>query len=544
MNAKYTGNYDWLAAPLSIQQLGNTIQNSNNKQINTTFNFSQLYNKVPFLKKLNTSGKNNGSNRARSRETFRLPSEASDTVKISFKEIANNILRTTLLVKNVSISYSQNQGIIMPGFNKKPQFFGQDWQFMAPGIPFALGSQNVDIRVLSSQGGWLTNNTQLNQFFKLTNNETVNLRGTLEPVKGFRVELTANRTKTNNTQEIFRFDDELNDYNSFNVVENGSHSISFISWNTAFISDATNHSNQTFQDFRNNRSIIANRLANENPYDNPVVDSTGFPLGYQSTSQEVLIPAFIAAYAGKNPATVKLSKFPNIPLPNWRITYDGLRNIRWIKKYLNTISLNHSYKSTYSVGSYVTSLDYQEGFEQWPSLINDATLNYFDKYEINQVSLRESLNPLIKVDMTFKNSLMARFELKKERTLSLGLSNNQLTDRASNEVVIGTGYRIKELSFNVKAAGKRREISSDLDLKLDFSIRSNKVVIRKLEENVEEITGGNSVLTLKFTADYVVSSRFNLRLFFDKVMTNPYVSSSFPSAVTNGGFSVRFTLAQ
>ena len=86
----------------------------------------------------------------------------------------------------------------------------------------------------------------------------------------------------------------------------------------------------------------------------------------------------------------------------------------------------------------MTSLDYQEGFEQWPSLVNEATLNYFDKYEINQVSLRESLNPLIKIDMTFKNSLMARFELKKERTLSLGLSNNQLTDRASNEVIIGT----------------------------------------------------------------------------------------------------------
>ena len=544
MNAKYTGNYDWLAAPLSVQELGNTIQNSNNKQINTTFNFSQLYNKVPFLKKLNKTGQNNASSRGRSREVFRLPSESKDSVNISFKEIVNGILRTTLLLKNVSVSYSQNQGIIMPGFNKKPHFFGQDWQSMAPGIPFALGAQNIDIRELSSQGGWLTNNTQLNQFFKLTNNETVNLRGTLEPIKGFRVELTANRTKTNSTQEIFRFDDQINDYNSFNVVENGSHSISFISWNSAFISDAADHSNEAFQDFRNNRLIIANRLANENPYNNPIVDSTKFPLGYQSTSQEVLIPAFIAAYAGKNPATVNLSKFPNIPLPNWRITFDGLRNINWIKKYLNTISLSHSYKSTYSVGSFVTSLDYQEGVEQWPSLVNEATLNYFDKYEINQVSLRESLNPLIKVDMTFKNSLMARFELKKERTLSLGLSNNQLTDRASNELIIGTGYRIKELAFNVKAAGKRREISSDLDLKLDFSIRSNKVVIRKLEENVEEITGGNSVLTLKFTADYVVSSRFNLRLFFDKVMTNPYVSSSFPSAVTNGGFSVRFTLAQ
>ena len=70
------------------------------------------------------------------------------------------------------------------------------------------------------------------------------------------------------------------------------------------------------------------------------------------------------------------------------------------------------------------------------------------------------------------------------------------------------------------------------------------MVIRKIEENQEEITGGNSVITLKFTADYVVSSQFNLRLFYDKVMTNPYVSNTFPSAITNAGFSVRFTLAQ
>jgi cell surface protein SprA len=473
-----------------------------------------------------------------------LPNEVQDTVKTSIKDVINTLLRTTMLVRNISISYRQNQGIVMPGFTKKPHFFGQDWDAMAPGVPFTLGSQDIDIRELSTQGGWLTNRTDLNQFFRLTNSETVNLRGTLEPAKGFRIELTANRTKTNNSQEIFRYDDIVNDYQSFNTIENGSHSISFISWNTAFIRDAENHSNQTFQEFRNNRITIANRLANENPYDNSIVDSTGFPLGYQSTSQEVLIPAFLAAYAGKNPSTVSLNKFPNIPMPNWRINFDGLRNVKWIKKRLNNIILSHSYQSTYSVGNYVTSLDYEHGFEDWPNKVNEATLNYFDKYEINQVTLRESLNPLIKVDMTFKNSLMARFEIKKERTLNLGLSNNQLTERASNELIIGTGYRIKELTFNVKAAGRAKKISSDLDLKLDFSIRSNKVVIRKLEENLEEITGGNSVLTMKFTADYVVSSRFNLRLFFDKVMTNPYVSNSFPSAVTNGGFSVRFTLAQ
>ena len=544
MNTKYTANYDWLAAPLSIQQLGNTIQNSNNKQVNATFNFTQLYNKVPFLKKLNNVNNNRQRGSRSSREVIRLPNELQDSVKISVKDLINTLLKTTMLVKNASISYRQNQGIVMPGYTLKPKFFGQDWDLMAPGIPFALGSQSIDIRELSSQSGWLTSNTSLNQFFKLNNSETLNLRSTLEPFNGFRVELLANRTKSNSLQEIYRFDQQAENYNSFNQIENGSYSISFISWNTAFVRDAKNHSNQTFQEFRDFRLSIAERLADENPYDNAIVDSTGYPLGYQSSSQEVLIPAFLAAYAGKNPSTVSLNKFPNIPLPNWRINFDGLRNLKWIKKRLNNITLSHSYQSTYSVGNYVTSLDYVEGFEEWPNAINEATLNYYDKYEVNQVTLKESLNPLLKVDMTFKNSLSARFEVKKERTLSLGLSNNQLTDRASNELVVGAGYRIKELAFNVRAAGKTRNISSDLDLKLDFSLRSNKVIIRKLEENLEEITGGNSVISIKFTADYVVSSRFNLRLFFDKVMTNPYVSNSFPSAVSNGGFSVRFTLAQ
>ena len=545
LNTKYVANYDWLAAPLSLQSLGNTIQNSNNKQINSTFNFGQLYNKVPFLKKLNrTSSRNVTRGRGSTRESIRLPNEAQDTVRVSMKDIVNGVLKTALLVKNISISYRQNQGVVLPGFNKKPHFFGQDWGAMAPGIPFALGSQNIDIRELSSQGGWLTSNTDLNQFFKLTNSETLNLRGTLEPIKGFRIELTANRTKTNNSQEIYKYDPNLGDYESFNTIENGSHSISFISWNTSFIKDDDNYSNATFQQFRDNREVIANRLAGSNPYDNSIVDSTGYPLGYQSNSQDVLIPAFLAAYSGKNASSVGLNNFPNIPLPNWRINFDGLRNLKWIKKIMNNIVLSHSYQSTYSVGNYVTSLDYEEGFDQWPNAINEATLNYYDKYEINQVTLRESLNPLFKIDMTFKNSMTARLEIKKERTLSLGLSNNQLTDRSSDEWIVGTGYRIKELSFNVRAAGKQRKISSDLDLKLDFSLRSNKVIIRKIEENQEEITGGNSVITLKFTADYVVSSRFNLRLFFDKVMTNPYVSNTFPSAITNGGFSVRFTLAQ
>ena len=165
---------------------------------------------MPFLKKLNNGGSNDrGRSRGSTRDVFSMPNEQSEKNKVSFKDIANTLLRTTLLVKNLSVSYRQNQGVVLPGFNKKPHFFGQDWEAMAPGIPFVLGSQNIDIRELSSQGGWLTSNTNLNQFFRMTNSETLNLRGTLEPIKGFRIELTANRVKTNNIEEIYRFDSRV-----------------------------------------------------------------------------------------------------------------------------------------------------------------------------------------------------------------------------------------------------------------------------------------------------------------------------------------------
>ena len=55
-------------------------------------------------------------------------------------------------------------------------------------------------------------------------------------------------------------------------------------------------------------------------------------------------------------------------------------------------------------------------------------------------------------------------------------------------------------------------------------------------------TSGQSLITLKFSADYVVNNRVNLKLFYDQVVTDYVVSSSFPTSNTNVGVSLRFTL--
>ena len=72
---------------------------------------------------------------------------------------------------------------------------------------------------------------------------------------------------------------------------------------------------------------------------------------------------------------------------------------------------------------------------------------------------------------------------------------------------------------------------------------SNKTVIRKVIEDIQQITMGQQIMKINFSADYVVNQRVNFKLFYDRVITNPFVSTTFPGAITNAGFSLRFTLA-
>jgi cell surface protein SprA len=53
---------------------------------------------------------------------------------------------------------------------------------------------------------------------------------------------------------------------------------------------------------------------------------------------------------------------------------------------------------------------------------------------------------------------------------------------------------------------------------------------------------GQKVFTISTTADYMLSDRFNLQVFADHSMTNPFVANTFPTSNTNFGFSLKFTL--
>ena len=552
--ARYQANYKWTASPVSLQdELGNQIENSNTMQLNGNVTFDRLYNKLPFLEKVN-KGSNNQGRRPSPRSPQRKPEETEqDTVKVKkdyFKIVGNGFLKLLMSVKRASLSYSQGNGTYMPGFTPEPGLVGNNWGMDAPGIGFVFGMQDDNLKWKAASNGWLTTDTLLNTALMTKYNEQINFRGTVEPFADFKIELTADRNYSINHQEYFK-SDANGDFAAYSQIDQGSFSISFFSWRTAWVTDNDKDESPNFTNLKENRLIIAERLANENPNwnHNYILDSVSgdyYPEGYGPTQQDVLLYSFLSAYSGKSASGYTLDNMPKIPALNWRVTYNGLSRIEPFKSFLRSLTITHSYRSTYSIGSFQSVIDYME-VNGFPAAQYSANSNYIPEHQIQQVSIIEQFSPLITFDMTWLNSLMTKFEIKKSRNLSMSFVNNQLTEVSSNEFVIGLGYRFKDVKFairNMGGSGSKQNVKSDLNVRTDFSIRSNKTILRRIDEDINQVSTGQQVISINTSADYMVNQRLNIRLFFDKVINNPYVSSQYRTSTTNGGISLRFTLAQ
>ncbi|MBP1668180.1 MAG: cell surface protein SprA [Bacteroidetes bacterium] len=474
-----------------------------------------------------------------------------------FVYIGENTVRFLTGLKNVSITYSNTGATIMEGYNPDANIMGfstDDISRGAPGLPFLLGYQDKDVALNFAGNNWLTQDSTFSDPYILTKNENLNIRGTFEPFKGFRIEISGLRTYSEHISEYFYYNGAGYDFS--NRMKSGNYSISIISLGTAFekLSDENSYASANFDKMKEYRKLISKRLYGE-VMDQNAIGYTGliqqrvepgYADGYGSTSPEVMVPSFLAAYTGRDPEKITLDPFPGYwyMMPNWRLSIDGLTNFKALTSWMKSASITHSYRSTYNVNSFTTNFDF-EADENGIGYIRDYQNNFIPELLFNAVSITEQFSPLAGVDITWVNSLITRFEMKKSRTLALSLSNNQITESRNNEWVIGSGYRFKEvpLKFGEKA------FESDLNIRIDLSIRDNKTVIRNLVqsidlENAPEATTGQNIFKLNFTADYVLTPRFNVQLFFDRTVNKPYTSRSFLTADTNVGFSLRFALSQ
>ncbi len=471
------------------------------------------------------------------------------------------LLRFIMGIRSVSLTLNSSQGQFLPGYLPETNFLGMSGSnnSMAPGWPFILGLSNDNFFNDAVTRGWISTDTLLNTPASQYNKTDLSFRSLIEPVPGLRIDLNADRRFLESTSSYY-----IADYNgnfpdsTRNKVMSGSYSITVISWGSAFekITKDNDYVSPTFEAFKKNTIIISERRAEERQQNDPTYDPdtdpvTGEPIegpyksGYGKTSREVLIPAFIAAYTKSDPYKVGLETFPSAlrMMPNWRINFDGLSKFEFVQRTFRSINLMHQYRSTYQIGSYTTNMNY---FVNGGGInnIRDLQNNFIQQYEINVVSINEQFSPLINIDMNWQNSLSTRFEWKKSRTVALNLTSNQIADARINELIIGAGYRFDNVQIILKTGGRQRALKSDLNLRLDLSIRDNKTVARKLIENVNQPVVGQKVFTIGTSADYVLSDRFNLQVFADYSSTNPFVANTFPTSNTNFGFSLKFTLVQ
>jgi len=471
------------------------------------------------------------------------------------------LIRAIMGVRSLSLTYTAAQGQFLPGYTPKTKYLGMSNynNILAPGWPFILGYSDKNFFDKAVTNGWLSTDTLLNTPASYNNKIDISARSLVEPFPGMRIDINADRRFLEAVSSYY-----IADYNGHfpdstrNRIISGNFSISVISWGTAFekISKKNDYVSPTFEAFKENAIIISERRAAErqkiDPGYNPDSDPlTGNPIegpfksGYGNTSREVLIPAFIAAYTKSNPRKVGLETFPSVlrMMPNWRINFDGLSKFEFVQRTFRSVNIMHQYRSTYQIGSYTTNMNYEvDG--SGISRIRDLQNNYIQQYEINVVTISEQFSPLINIDLNWKNSLTTRFEWKKSRTVSLNLTSNQIADARINELIIGAGYRFDNVQIILRTGGGQRALKSDLNLRLDLSIRDNKTLARKLVENVNQPVVGQKVFTIGTSADYVLSDRFNLQIFADHSMNNPFVANTFPTSNTNFGFSLKFTLVQ
>ncbi len=566
-NLAYKTTYSWIGASRLAINLGNTIQNSNAKAATVDFDFNRLYSKFRIFRALEQQANNapkppapnnnnpqpDTSKTKKKRDPNELP-ELNGFVKAIGKIITS--------VKRLNFTFSEGATSFIPGYADSTQHLGQNWNSMAPGFDFILGKQ-PDSNWLNkaSQKGWLSKDSLQNNLIRQTFDQQYTATAQLEPVRDLRIDLNLSKSFNRTYSELFKDTLGNGNFSHLNPYSGGGFSISYIAFQTLFTKTNPNLISETFQKFQDNRIILSERLGLANPY-SQVQGPDGYYLGYSRYSQDVLIPAFIAAYTDKDPSQVALLKTGEtnvrsnpfsgyLPKPNWHLEYAGLSRIESLSKVFTSFTLTHDYKSTLSMNSFNSNLLFQD---QWglgfPSFIDTVSNNFIPYFLVPNITMQEQFAPFVGIDFSLTNQLSVRFEYIKNRTLSLSLIDYQLSEMRSTGINLNASWRVRgfSLPFNLNFFSKTSDSTSkrsesDVKFTIDFSIRDDITSNSRLDQTNAFATNGQKVIIINPSIDYVLSNRIQLKFYFDQQRRIPYISSSAPMTNTRAGVQVNISLA-
>ena len=542
---KYTADFDWQAPSNSfIDQIGNIIQNANTHSLSADLDMRKFYKRTGILnlakpkrkkkKRVKNKKKTTNKKAAQIKVARSKPVRKNSKKQTGSQKVLQSFVDVLTSVKKIRIGYTENNGTVLPGYRPEIGFLGRDRYEggAAPTLGFVFGSQR-DIRQTALANNWLLLNDDFSKTYSTYNLTKLDLSAELRPAKNLNIELSASRIFASNiSQQIaLNTSGELN--TNFPANEVGNFSISTFMLKNAF----DGNGDATFEKFKANRAIISRRLAIANGVDinNPInQNGDGTFVGYGENSSDVLLPAFLATYTGQSPTKVKTSPFRDIPIPNWRINYKGLMKFAWFKKHFRSFTLEHRYNATYSIIGFSNNLLFGGP--------NDLNGNLQPEKLFTGVNLVEEFSPLVKVDMKMRNSFSLRAEVRKDKALNLNFNNNTLTEIRGTEYIVGIGYRLKDVRFKMKTGEVTTTFKGDINLKADIGIRNNSTIIRSIDINNNQVTGGQKLISFKFIADYALNQNLLASFFYDQNSSEFLISTTFPRKSINAGISLRYTI--
>jgi len=631
-DVRYSAHYTWQAASTALRapnpspsrlpdgtvdptdtttvaiNLGNTIQNNAEFTANGKIDLVKLYNKVKFLNIINNAPAKPRPRPARpdlnAPAGTRLPQApaAPDTAQKDPLRFVKAALRAIMTARSINFTYAHSNGTLLPGYLPKTRFFGltgNSLRDLAPGIPFILGQQ-YDLHDLYQEAvyrDWYTLNSQyLNTGLSSLLTDNISARTTLEPFRGFNIQLDARWQRTKNDESYYRrtIDTASTAYRdvgylqSINyttkdavayiqpqIVGSGTFSTTTVTIQTMFGDlGANGETSKAFDRFVLNRRAVQERLQAASPaFLSTTGSSAGTTVGlYSYNSQEVLIQSFLDAYHGKSSdgyEAKKFNPFGVIPLPNWRIEYTSFADLPGIRELFRSFTINHAYSSVYTLGSYTKNTQYsgEPDFSSNSPLIplqSNATGQYVPFYVVSQVSFLESLTPLLGVNFQTVNNVTGRLQYSTSRAVALNTTNYQVTELHTSDITIGLGYAATGLKLPFRVGGEQRTLKNNLQARLDLSIRDNKTIQRSIigsTDSIPSVTGSstpaargnvgtstalitNGALTVQLrpTIDYLLNSRLNLQFYFTQTITQPRVSNAFRNSTSEGGLQLRYSL--
>ncbi len=561
VRATYAAKYDWVAASLLARELGNTLVNGQTRNLTADFDFDRLYTKWRFLRAVYSDAPvapkpaptvKDTSNKRKVKDPNQMPNVSG---------VGKFFARLVTSVKRVGVQYTEDLGTLLPGYLDSTRVLGMNLGTGNPGWKYILGYQpdTSDINEFGRKG-LLTRDSLFNALIQQRYNQHISITAQISPIRDLNIDLNLDRTYDKNYSELFKdtggVDSKLQ---RFNPYATGSFSMSYISYQTLFTKFDPNEISETFKQFEANRLLLSQRLGGKNVYADPTATTPdGYVQGYGRYAQDVLIPAFLAAYTKKDPMSIQLIKNSNpnlranpfsslIPKPNWNITYNGLTRIKGMEKVFTSFTVRHGYNSTLSMNSFNTALLFMDPLRVgYPYFRDTQSGNYIPYFLVPNITISEQFSPLVGVDMSFTNQLAARFEYKKSRQLSLSLVDYQLAENRSTEYSIGVDWRKRGVPFlrNIKIGKSGKGLDNDVTMRFDFSLRDDATANTKLDQNTAFGTAGQKVVRIAPSIDYVMNNRVNIKLYFEQNRTIPKIATTAPITTTRAGVQIRVSLSQ